>query len=193
MVDLAFDPGELRGKGGKWIKDGDGKGMSDAAGNMAGVREKQLAAMDPGSRALALAQEETRLYNPKLTGPLGTPQEAGSLLQNWLARGNHPRADEAYVARHSDPHRQTSNAGRGPDGEPMVALHQDRWDYGTLAHEAAHLLDDQATGRQVNGPPPPGGIHGPSFLAHYARLLGGIAKGAGDDLLASHAEHMAAA
>jgi hypothetical protein len=138
--------------------------------------------MDPASRALALAQERTRRDHPRLAAQMGTPAEASGLLRNWLARNAHPRAAEAYVAKHSDG-RRSSNSGRGPDGEPMAALHRDRWDYGTLAHEAAHLLHDQETGRQANGPEPPGGIHGPGFLAHYARLLGGISKGAGADLL----------
>lgn len=158
-------------------------------------RDDRLAAMNPHDRAQALAQEHTRFEHPRLGLSLGEyPQgrtRVNPTLIRWLQEGGHPRADEAYIARHSHPERGTSNSGRGPDGEPVVALHPERWDYGTLAHEAAHLLRDHETGRQPNDPPAsPEGVHDDAWAGHYARMLNDLERGAGDTYLEARRQRL---
>ena len=150
-------------------------------------REHVLAGMDPDTRALSLAQESVRFDHPKLAMQLPKSQRGGQRNASPLAGGRRASPGRSGV-RHDAPRpfRGSSNTGRGPDGEPVVALHSQRWDYGTLAHEAAHLIRDHETGRAVNEPAP-GGLHGSEFVAHYARMVGGISKGAGEDLAAGYA------
>jgi len=157
------------------------------------ARDQALAAMDPDERALHLAQKRVRAWHPKLTMPLpGDHERASQTMRWWLAGAGHPDAARAYAVRHYQRSRRSSNTGRGPDGEPMALLHRERWDYGTLAHETAHLVRDHEAGRQAGGLPPPDGTHGPAFAGHYARLLDTISRGAGDDLLAAYSAQLAA-
>lgn len=147
--------------------------------------------MDPHTRASALAQDHVRDWHPRLTASPGDGANADHVLRHWLGAAGHPGADDAYVVKHSDPARPSSHTGRGPDGEPAVILHHQRYDYGTMAHETAHLIVDHETGRPVNGPPAePEGVHGPRWAAHYTRLLNGISKGAGDDYDSERQQHL---
>jgi 2'-5' RNA ligase len=149
------------------------------------AREDQLAAMDPQARATAVAQENMRQLHPLTARPLEQKSgQSSPALTKWLAEAGHPGADEAYVAAHPAPGSMQSNTGRGPDGEPMVALHPDRWDYGTLAHEAAHLITDHQTGRKFGDPANPEGAHGDQWASNYAGLLDRLSRGAGRDFLA---------
>lgn len=156
------------------------------------TREEQLAAMDPHSRASAQAQEHVRYWHPRLTMSLGDhPSGRTNLtMAGWLRDAGHPRAEESYVARHPRPELGHSNSGRGPDGEPMVVLHPERWDYGTMAHETAHLIHDFETGRLINGPQPEHGPHNDRWAGHYARLMNKISPEAGDDYLAERRKHL---
>jgi 8-oxo-dGTP diphosphatase len=138
-------------------------------------------AMEPHAQA---AQDHVRLYHPGLVTRLNVKNNQGSIvLSKWLGDAGHPRAAEAYVTRHPDPDAHHSAIGRGLDGAPIVALHPDRWDYGTLAHEAAHLITDHQTGRLFGHPHGPDGAHGDQWAGNYAGLLNRISKGAGDDFL----------
>lgn len=153
-------------------------------------REEQLAAMDPRTRATALAQEQMRSYHPKTTLPLHERSgQSSHVLTSWLKEHGHPGAEDAYVAEHRNPGEMQSNTGRGPDGEPAVVLHPDRWDYGTLAHEAAHLITDHQTGRQFGEPHGPEGAHGPQWAKNYANLLNRVSKGAGGHFMSLYKQH----
>lgn len=155
------------------------------------TREEQLAAMDPATRASALAQEHVRLMHPKTTLPLHEKngQNNHSMTQ-WLKEAGVPRAEDSYVAMHQFPDRNQSNSGRGPDGEPCVILHPDKWDYGTMGHETAHLITDHQTGRGPGQPHGPEGVHGDQWAVNYAHLLNKISKDAGSDFLAERRKQL---
>jgi len=154
-------------------------------------REEQLAAQDPASRASSLAQEHVRLFHPRLMYPVDFRNGQNEpTLTRWLSVGGHPRAGDAYIARHPSPDHGVSCTGRGPDGEPAVILHPDRCDYGTLAHEAAHLIADHETGRQPGGEHGPSGAHDDRWAGHYARLLNDLSPEAGDDFLAQRGGYL---
>lgn len=156
-------------------------------------RDEELASMDPNTRASALAQEHVREWHPKLTMPLYEKSGQGNhAMRTWLADAGVPKAGESYVAMHRYPDNLHSCTGRGPDGEPCVILHPDRYDYGTMAHETAHLITDHQAGRRIGEPHGPEGAHGPGWAGNYARLLNGISREAGDDFLAKRDEHLGA-
>ena len=156
-----------------------------------GSRAEQLEAMDPGSRASAKAQERIRLMHPRTTMPLGIKNRQSSVvLSKWLAQAGVPRAGEAYVTVHHNPAEGISCTGRGPDGEPVVVLHPDRFDYGTLGHEAAHIAADHETGRPHGGAHGEHGPHDDRWAGHYASFLNGISPEAGDEFLAERRSHL---
>lgn len=65
------------------------------------------------------------------------------------------------------------------DGQPGVALHPNRWDYGTLAHEVAHHLHENELGYK---PRDDETAHGPDFVRHYQNVLKDFGKGAPEKL-----------
>ena len=155
------------------------------------TRDEQLAALDANTRASALAQEDTRLFHPYTTMRLDEKNgQNNAVMTRWLADAGVPKAGESYVAMHQYPGRMQSNSGRGPDGEPCVILHPDRWDYGTMAHETAHIITDHQTGRRLGEPHGPEGAHGDQWAHNYAGLLNRISKDAGDYFLAGRRENL---
>jgi 2'-5' RNA ligase len=155
-----------------------------------GAREEQLAAMDPRTRATALAQEQVRFHHPRLTMPLDVKNgQSSEVLSSWLREHGHPGADEAYVAAHPNPGDMHSNTGRGPGGAPVAVLHPERWDYGTLAHEAAHMITDHQTGRRFGEPHGPEGAHGSQWAKNYATLLSRISKPAAGHFISLYRQH----
>lgn len=66
-------------------------------------RQRQLHAMDPDTRALALAQENVHYWHSRLTMPLPGEHEASLTPAALTGEAGHPRAEEAYVTMHRDP------------------------------------------------------------------------------------------
>lgn len=154
-------------------------------------RDAQLAAMDGNTRASALAQEHVRTWHPRVTLPLHEKSGQGNhSMRKWLADAGVPGAEDSFVAMHQFPDRRHSCTGRGPDGEPCVILHPDRWDYGTLAHETAHLIRDNQAGRQAGEPHGPDGAHDDEWASTYAGLLDKISPDAGGEFLARRRGHL---
>jgi 8-oxo-dGTP diphosphatase len=139
----------------------------------AALEDDLYAGWEPHQRAVSEAQEAVRAEHPYLTAPLpDSTDERDEELRKILRQGGHPRADDAYVHVHRDPNRNSSNTGISREtGAPVVALHQSRADRGTIAHEAAHLLNDHHSGRAFGQPAPDHYVHGIGFAQHYARML----------------------
>lgn len=135
----------------------------------------------PHGVAVNRAQEHVRRHVPTMEMELGSTEDATSAMQHMLRRGGHPDADEGFVMRHHDPRRGTSQAFHS-DGQPGVALHEDRWDYGTLAHEVAHHLHGHEMGRMARSDEE---AHGPDFIRHYQGLLKDFGRGA-PEMLGEH-------
>jgi hypothetical protein len=155
-------------------------------------REHHLAEMDPGTRASALAQEQVNYSHPKTTFPLETRSgQSNATMVRWLKDAGVPRAEESYVGS-APAHKGASFSGRGPDGEPAVVLHPERWHYGTMAHETAHLIHDHETGRKIGDPAPEGGAHNDRWAGHYARMLTDLEPEAGAEFLSKRSEHLEA-
>lgn len=179
------EPDEMRDKVLAWHRQHAGRLPSRL-----GAREEQLAGMDPRTRATALAQEQVRMYHPLLSRPLEARNGQNSpVISSWLREAGHPGAEDAYVAAHPNPGNMQSNTGRGPDGEPVVVLHPDRWDYGTAAHEVAHLITDHQTGRAFGEPHGPEGAHSPQWARNYAGLLNRISPGAAGHFMSLYRQH----
>jgi hypothetical protein len=127
----------------------------------------------PHAAAIGQAQDLLRgdrfFFSHHYTQPVGDPQEASRLLRRMLV-GRHPRAGEAFVLRHPHPDRGTSNVVED-DGVPGVVLHPQRWNQGTLAHEAAHIVTGHETGRKINEPITDEDNHGPRFLDNFQHAL----------------------
>ncbi|MCW2929913.1 MAG: hydrolase [Actinomycetia bacterium] len=154
-------------------------------------RRDDLAAMDANQRATTLAQVDVRREHPATQRMLQEKNgQRNHSMATWLAEAGVPRADESYVAMHQFPGRRTSNTGRGPDGEPCVILHPDRWDYGTMAHETAHIIADHETGRPFAGEHGPDGAHDDRWAGHYARLLNRLSRDAGADFLEKRSRYL---
>lgn len=144
----------------------------------------RYAAESPHAAAIGQAQEHLRMHVPAYETSLPDSEtEAGESLQHMLRRGGHPRADEAFVTRHRDPRRGSSNVVYDPDDQevPGVALHPSRWDYGTLAHEAAHILHHREIGRQRHSATPDGVMHGHDFARHFQFTLGMVHRRAPEE------------
>lgn len=135
----------------------------------------------PNDSALADAQECMRGLVPELTNDQGDDvhkglpedgEKASEHLRAVLHAAGHPRANDAFVIRHQDPAARKSQVVMDPETRaPGVALHPDRWDWGTLAHEAGHILQAHADGREIDQLPTPEQKHGPEFLHHYSEAL----------------------
>jgi hypothetical protein len=151
----------------------------------------RYASENPHAAAIGQAQDHLRMHVPAYETALpDSEHEAGQSLQSMLRRGGHPRADEAFVVRHRDPRRGSSNVTYDPDDRdiPGVALHPSRWDYGTLAHEAAHILHHHEIGRKPNEATPDEVMHGPDFVQHFKTTLAGVHKRAPEHLERAYGE-----
>lgn len=141
---------------------------------------------DPWHASTNLAQREVRQHHPKLTMPFPHGEEGDEMVGHMLRHaGYQGPTDGAFVARHPDPSKMTSNPS-WLNGRPGVALHPQKWDYGTVAHEAAHhtVLYDHAIA--PNTPQTDEQVHGPEWAGHYAQALNRLSKHAGDDFLYHH-------
>ncbi len=151
-----------------------------------GPEEWASARREPWRCATRLAQRQVRLDHPALQRPFPRSHEGGDeLVERMLVHLGYPpsAAQGAFVARHPQPERGTSNPS-WLNGKPGVALHPDRWDYGTVAHEAAHHMTKWGNAEAVNEDAGDEGTHGRQWGRHYARALNRLSKGAGDDFLA---------
>jgi hypothetical protein len=148
---------------------------------------------NPRKAAIHLAQARTLFDHPKLGMQLPEPnrwsresRDAGVSLEHMLVHGGYPagKAAGAFVSQHRDPASGTSSTAHDSEGHVGAALHPARWDYGTLAHESAHLNtmhdnDWRPNDRSLGD----GQVHGGQFARHHARALGTISQDAGDDFL----------
>jgi 8-oxo-dGTP diphosphatase len=152
-----------------------------------GDEEWADARREPWHAAVRLAQHQVRFDHPKLGMQFpdqhsGGDEMVGRILGHAGYRGD---VSGAFVARHPHPEMRTSNPS-WLRGAPGVALHPERWDYGTVAHEAAHhavMYDHAAAPNEYQ---PDEQVHGPEWAGHYASALSRISKGAGDDFLEHH-------
>lgn len=135
----------------------------------------------PHQLTLRLAQDQTRGEYPELTEKL-SPGAASEHLRQILRAGGHPDADDSYVTPHRDPDARKSQTAFGGWGEPVVALHPDRMDLGTVAHEAGHHLHIYHGGVNSRVSHPDAVKHGPEFVEHYRSALNAAVPGAGDVL-----------
>lgn len=142
----------------------------------------------------------SRLHPVLAQSPGEGPREASKTLQGMLGHLGHPDANYAFVMRHPKPEHDRSTPVYS-DGDPGVALHPQHWTNEYLAHEAAHLMENHATGREINTPLDDHGNHGPGFQGHLVKLLNHLSPpskdfpGAGDDFpehVAYHSGKMAA-
>lgn len=129
---------------------------------------EQFARERPHGAAVNQAQQAVRRAVPTMDMDLGKPEDATGAVQHMMRRGGHPDADEAFVMKHSNPDWGQSQAFFS-DGQPGIALHPDRWDYGTAAHEVAHHLHEHELGHHPSSDEE---AHGPGFIRHYQNVLG---------------------
>jgi hypothetical protein len=134
----------------------------------------------PHYAAVRLAQDKTRIDVPGMVVQLSEPglsgrsAEAGNSLQHMLRRAGYPdeKAAGAWVARRHEED-TASTIGYDPlEGTYGVHLHPWRWDYGTMGHEAVHLI----TNHQEGWPAPGRGhtdaeVHGPRFAENYELVI----------------------
>jgi GNAT superfamily N-acetyltransferase len=128
----------------------------------------------PHGLAVNQAQEAARRQVPTMNMNLGSPNDATHAVQHMMRRGGHPDADEAFVMKH--PHLEWGQSQAFvSDGQPGIALHPSRWDYGTAAHEVAHHLHEHELGHH---PTSDEEAHGPDFVRHYQNVLGDFGRDA---------------
>jgi hypothetical protein len=132
----------------------------------------RLEDLPPHARAVSEAQEAVRLEHPKFT--MGLPEaaeERDGALRRVLKQHGHPGHEDAFVAVHGG-QRQISSIAMDPaSGAVGASLHPSRADYGTMLHEAAHLLADHQSGRAFREQRPDEHVHGHGFIQHYAKVL----------------------
>ena len=152
------------------------------------LEEWAAARREPWRWATRLAQRQVRFDHPALERPFPRSHEGGDeSVERMLVHLGYPagQARGAFVARHPQPELGTSNPS-WLNGKPGVALHPDRWDYGTVAHEAAHHMKVWENAEAVNEDTGDEGTHGRQWAWHYARALDRLSKGAGSDFLVYH-------
>jgi len=174
---------------GHWAKTGayEGERMLRNTHELGWSNEEWAAARrEPWHAAAKLAQRQVRLDHPKTTMDFPRGEEGDRMVGHILRHtGYQGDVSGAFVSRHPDPARRTSNPA-WLDGYPGVTLHPERWDYGTVAHEAAHHAVMEAHGVGPNQYESDEASHGPEWAGHYAQGLNRISKSAGDDFLAHH-------
>jgi GNAT superfamily N-acetyltransferase len=141
---------------------------------------------DPWHASTKLAQQEVRSSHPKLTMDFPHGEEGDEMVGHLLRHAGYEGPTEgSFAARHPRPEQMTSNPS-WLNGKPGVALHPEKWDYGTAAHECAHHVlmyrhaiapNTQQTDEQV---------HGPEWAHAYGQVLNRISKHAGDDFVHHH-------
>jgi hypothetical protein len=77
------------------------------------------------------------------------------------------------------------------NGQLGVALHPRRWDVGTVAHEAAHILHIHHAGWNPRTAQRDERRHGPDFARHYAAALDVAFPGAGASFLRHYEDALA--
>ena len=125
------------------------------------------------------AQRGMYLHHPVWHQDLGSEEDATRSFQHLLRRGGHPEADDAEAFKHPNPGWHQSQLGRGDVGQLTAAIHPDRWNYGTLAHETAHALHQLHTGEK---PASLEHAHDDDFMEHYRNVGNMLSPGAGDAL-----------
>lgn len=187
-------PMEIRDEGSDWVQRFETPLGDDSSD---GRYLRRYAQEAPHQGVIAIAQRRTRWDHPKMGMQLPEAsqwsresRDAGKTLEHMLVQGGYPpeKAAGAFVVMHRDPHAGTSNTAADSAGHPGAALHPARWDYGTLAHEAAHHLTIHQNNlrpfdRDSNSD---ADTHGPDFARNYARTLDMVSDGAGDDFLRHH-------
>lgn len=153
-----------------------------------GAHEWATARRAPWHAAAWLAQREVRLSHPKTTMEFPHGDEGDRMVGHLLRYAGYPehRLGGAFAVPHRHPERGNSNPAWDADGFPGVALHPDRWDYGTAAHEASHHVVLYNNGRGPNTPQTDEQVHGREWAGHYAMALNKISRNAGDDFLYHH-------
>lgn len=142
-----------------------------------GAGQSRVSALDPAARphqaATAMAQKVLREQHPEVGNPLPySEQKASQRLQGILEAHGHPGAADAFVMRHEEPGRGTSQVVHDADtGAVGVALHDRRYDYGTLAHEAGHILDIHRQGMDTGQHHEDDVVHGDGFRQGYHDAL----------------------
>jgi 2'-5' RNA ligase/ADP-ribose pyrophosphatase YjhB (NUDIX family) len=168
----------------------------------------QWTAAEPHKAVIFRAQHSLREEHPELTEPLdhrdpddlafmrNRDSETGSAaLQEILRAAGHPKAETAWVAPHPDP-KNVSQVAVDDKGNLGAVLLLSRWDLGTVAHEAAHLVHAHQTGidlaamargehegSEIGTGVPDHVMHGPEFSRHLANALDVLSPGAGDGFL----------
>lgn len=121
-------------------------------------------------RAISLAQEQVRIEHPSLTRTV-TEDEGESFLRGVLKEHGHPGHEDAFCHIHPGVKSFSCTGLDKSTGAVGVLLHPSKADYGTIAHEAAHLLHDHQTGRIPGESKDDHEVHGPAFANHYAHIL----------------------
>lgn len=100
--------------------------------------------------------------------------EGATSLQHMLRTAGYPEheASRAWVTQRDD-RADASAVAYDPDERSWgVALHPRRWDYGTLSHEAAHLVHNHAVGNDpMHGGRNDAFAHGAEFAHHYEGMI----------------------
>lgn len=123
----------------------------------------------PNDLAVMYSQQRARKEHPELAGELpGEEEEASEELKDMLHELGHPQAEGAFVVRHRNPAGGASHTVfDSTTGAPGVALHPERWDRGTLAHEAGHIMHAYDEGRGLDEPVDAEHRHNADFMQHY--------------------------
>lgn len=138
----------------------------------------------PAAAAVGQAQDHMSYTHPEVAAPPPTDTDSAStVLRTILNADGHQHADDAFVMRHPHPERGASQTGY-VHGVPGILLHPDRWNHGTIAHEAAHITHSRAP----NEPLADADNHGWLFVDHYARHLEVLFPGAGPTLIQKYSE-----
>ena len=140
------------------------------------------ARQSPHAAAVGQAQEHMRLHEPIFSQQIPDEPSATRTIQHLLSKAGHPSAEDAWVSYHPHPEKGTSNTFHTQYGEVGAVLHPDRFDYGTLAHETAHLTHQHELGVQSGQGLSDEELHGRGFMAHYRRHADVLRPGAGGEL-----------
>lgn len=150
----------------------------------------QLWAADkPHQAAIQVAQQRLRAERPELQASARTIAQATGLLRRMLTASGCP-ARQAFVIEHENPGRGASQVVT-INRQMGVALHPRRWDVGTVAHEAAHIVHIHHAGWNPLASQRDERRHGPDFARHYAAALNVASPGAGASFLRHYEDAVA--